>query len=47
MILSQTCLSYHLAVSSSLSLGVEYLFGSFQSFLSMVVQQLIVILVFL
>ena len=37
-------------MASSLYLGIEYLFfffGSFQSFLLMVVQQLVVILVFL
>ena len=43
-----TNLSYYLIVAASLSLDVKYLFfGRFQSFLSMVLQQIIVILVFL
>ena len=43
-----THLSYSLIVAASLSLDVKYLFfGRFQSFLSMVLQQIIVILVFL
>ena len=43
-----TNLSYCLIVAASLSLDVKYLFfGRFQSFLSMVLQQIIVILVFL
>ena len=43
-----TNLSYYLFVAASLSLDVKYLFfGRFQSFLSIVLQQIIVILVFL
>ena len=44
LIVLWTCLSYHLAVASSSE--VEYPFCRFQSFLSMVVQQFVVILVF-
>ena len=39
--------SYHVFVAFPLSLDVEYLFGRFQTFLSMAARQLAVILVFL
>ena len=44
LIISRVCLSYRL-VASSLSLDVKYLFGRFQSFSLMIVQQWVVILV--
>ena len=46
LLISQKCPSSHLILASSLSLGVENLFWYFPVFLSMVVQQLVVILVF-
>ena len=46
LIISWKYACYYLVVASSLSLNVEYLFGRLQFFLSVVVQQLVVILVF-
>ena len=46
LIISWKHACYYLVVASSLSLNVEYLFGRLQFFLSVVVQQLVVILVF-